>query len=688
MNRIFSTLIVTFLLMASQAQTVLFSEDFEDEVMMDMSGTSAQGISWTASCPFCASGDIFEVNTFGTTLQGLRGNDTNGPAEFVASGIDATGMYILVLEFDYESSGYSGSGNLECSSECSGCSGDPADVMIGSCNNCWDFLHWQISTGTFTDGGIVLGDDCNVADADHMISDPSCSSPYDANGNLIPGNDPTNLTVTITMAMWASAENMIIDNIVITGYTKSEAIAAGLIADAGDNNSIDLCTGTGSINLFNELLGSPDGGGVWSGPSATTGGDLGTLNLSNFNSGDYLYVTSTGAGCQDTAHVLVSNLGTAPNASVSGVQDLCSGDQITVTGSGNGSFTWSDLSTANTLDISTPGNYYLAVGSTCGNDTAFFSVGNLGTAPVASVSGVQNLCAGDQVTVFGNGTGNFVWSDNSTGPTLSVTAAGNYYLAVNNNCGTDTAFFNVGNLGGPPNGNLSGDLFTCSSNDLTTLTASGGTSYLWHNSSSTNSQTFQAGEIGYVLISNQCGQDSIAFVITNESVVADFDPNVTSGQEPLTVIFANNSSNATSYSWDFGNGFTSNSTNPSTDFASAGNYTVTMVAYNSFGCSDTYSTNIIVMDAIPLIIPNIFTPNNDAENDEFLISHPAVTNFTGTIFNRWGQKLFESSDIEFNWNGRNHTGKPAPDGTYFYVLEVTFVNGETESFSGAIELVR
>lgn len=758
MNRIIALALFILMLNQSFAQTILFSEDFEDEVITDMTGNSSQGIAWTATCPNCVAGDIFEVNTFGAVLQGLRGNDTNGPATFTASGIDATGMHILILEFDYESSGYSGSGNLECHTECSGCSGDPADALVGSCNNCWDYLAWEISTGTFTDGGIVLGNDCSVPDADHIISDPSCSSPYDANGNLIPGNDPSNLTVTIEMAMWASAENMIIDNVVITGYTKSEAIAAGLMSEAGDDNTVDLCNGPGTHNLFSDLLGTPDNGGVWDGPASTSNGDLGTIDLSSLTTGDYLYITSTGAGCQDTAIVTVTNngtiptssvsgvqdicqgdnvtvtgngngsfewsdgstnstlninsagnywlavfagctsdttfftigdLGSAPTASVSGVQDICSGNTITVTGSGSGTFEWSDMSTGTTLDISSAGNYYLAVENICGQDTAFFTVNDLGNPPTASVTGVQDICTGESVIVTANGTGSYTWSDNSTGSTLSVSTPGNYFLTVTNACGSDTENFTVGDLGSAPAGSLAGNQFVCDPNASTTLIASGGTSYFWSTSSTSTAETFSAGENGYVLIMNQCGQDSIAFAITNETVIAAFSLSDSTGEEPVTIQTINNSVNADSYDWSLGDGGASTDYSPVIEYPTSGDYIITLIATNTFGCSDTATATVYVIDPTPLVIPNIFTPNNDDVNDLFKVVHYSVEEFTGSIYNRWGQKLFENSDqYIFQWDGYNESGKPAPGGTYFYILEATFANGEKQTFSGSLELIR
>ncbi|MEL6143683.1 MAG: hypothetical protein AAFU67_18940, partial [Bacteroidota bacterium] len=113
----FFTLIVIFtagFLLPLRAQTVIFSEDFTAEFNGNTTGVSTEGIAWNAACPDCIdAGDFFETQT-----GQLRGNDTNGPAFFTANGIDATGCLVLTFQFDYNSVGYLGGGNLECASEC------------------------------------------------------------------------------------------------------------------------------------------------------------------------------------------------------------------------------------------------------------------------------------------------------------------------------------------------------------------------------------------------------------------------------------------------------------------------------------------------------------------------------------------------------------------------------------------
>jgi gliding motility-associated-like protein len=68
-------------------------------------------------------------------------------------------------------------------------------------------------------------------------------------------------------------------------------------------------------------------------------------------------------------------------------------------------------------------------------------------------------------------------------------------------------------------------------------------------------------------------------------------------------------------------------------------------------------------------IPNIYTPNNDGINDIFKIKSCDTTNFNLTIYNRWGIKIFETTNLKQGWDGRSTSGEECIDGNYFYVLE-------------------
>ena len=71
-----------------------------------------------------------------------------------------------------------------------------------------------------------------------------------------------------------------------------------------------------------------------------------------------------------------------------------------------------------------------------------------------------------------------------------------------------------------------------------------------------------------------------------------------------------------------------------------------------------------------LIIPNVFTPNNDNFNDQFVITAEGEVQMKVAIFNRWGNQEYINSNYANDWDGRNSDGAELPYDTYFYVLKL------------------
>lgn len=81
-----------------------------------------------------------------------------------------------------------------------------------------------------------------------------------------------------------------------------------------------------------------------------------------------------------------------------------------------------------------------------------------------------------------------------------------------------------------------------------------------------------------------------------------------------------------------------------------------------------------------VVIPNIITPNNDGSNDLFLLNFQYEN---VVIYNRWGQKLFESNNNESYWDGRTTSGNEVPDGTYYYII-----TAKEETYKGFVQVIR
>jgi gliding motility-associated-like protein len=97
-------------------------------------------------------------------------------------------------------------------------------------------------------------------------------------------------------------------------------------------------------------------------------------------------------------------------------------------------------------------------------------------------------------------------------------------------------------------------------------------------------------------------------------------------------------------------------------------------------CAKSVSADVFVDSGCEIIIPNVFSPNHDGENDQFVIKGILGTTNTVKIFNRWGQIVFEATNYRNTWDGRDLS-----DGTYFYEV---VVNGATESpYTGLLTIL-
>jgi len=92
------------------------------------------------------------------------------------------------------------------------------------------------------------------------------------------------------------------------------------------------------------------------------------------------------------------------------------------------------------------------------------------------------------------------------------------------------------------------------------------------------------------------------------------------------------------------------------------------------GCK-TYSDNLkLIVEPCELEIPNVITPNNDGYNDNFkIVNLEYYPNSTIVIFNRWGKKIYESSDYQNDWDGEGHS-----DGVYYFILNVNYNSGNND----------
>lgn len=155
---------------------------------------------------------------------------------------------------------------------------------------------------------------------------------------------------------------------------------------------------------------------------------------------------------------------------------------------------------------------------------------------------------------------------------------------------------------------------------------------------------------------------------------ADFETEYKIDCKGVHVDLTNLSTDANSYIWNL-NGHTETETDASYDLGFNSSFTFSLIAINNNLCKDTiiqqYNLNAF-QNYLNLTVPNVFTPNNDGLNDELgTITNTDLSDcFSISIFDRWGLEMFSSKSILEKWDGRTNSGKKAPQGTYFYVLEI------------------
>lgn len=130
-----------------------------------------------------------------------------------------------------------------------------------------------------------------------------------------------------------------------------------------------------------------------------------------------------------------------------------------------------------------------------------------------------------------------------------------------------------------------------------------------------------------------------------------------------------------------------NETDITYTFNEAGKYTVQLNVSDASGTCTVTETEEFNISESMLDIPNFFTPNGSpGYNDIFKVKHKSLVKFRATIFNRWGNKLYEWTNPDEGWDGK-YKGKYVNPGVYFYVIEATGSEGKKYKKGGDINIV-
>ncbi len=198
-----------------------------------------------------------------------------------------------------------------------------------------------------------------------------------------------------------------------------------------------------------------------------------------------------------------------------------------------------------------------------------------------------------------------------------------------------------------------------------------------------------------LIVSNgTCSDTATATVDLNNELRASFEgTSVVCPGDPATFTNNSTSSLSTTWAWNFGNGNTSTLQTPPPQFYAASNNTqdipVQLIITNTIGCSDTANNTIRVAGNCYIAIPKAFSPNGDGLNDYLYPTNAyKAKDLLFIIYNRGGQKIFETHNWENKWDG-TFKGNPQDPGTYVWLLHYTNIKtGKTVDLKGTTVLIR
>jgi gliding motility-associated-like protein len=306
--------------------------------------------------------------------------------------------------------------------------------------------------------------------------------------------------------------------------------------------------------------------------------------------------------------------------------------------------------------------------------------------PFVNLSGDEHICEGEtlKLSVSGPAENNYQWSTGDTSDVLYVSNTGSYYLSTNNGICERKDTFNVKLLDTPEVKAIS-DYIICANEKVTLQTNhKNALEFLW-STGETSEEIIVNTEGSYTLtVSNKCGSAQADIFVT----VFDL-PELNAGSDTTILLGTSAWLKAQGYGnflWNPPIGLScSNCPDPKVFLKETTTYTLIITDKN--GCQSIDSVTVFVDPDLAVFVPNIFSPNGDGANDVFFVRGKGVKRIEFMIFNRWGERIFEASDINEGWDG-THRGKAVNAGVFVYYIDAVLETDQRVIKKGDVTLIR
>jgi gliding motility-associated-like protein len=515
----------------------------------------------------------------------------------------------------------------------------------------------------------------NITTGSVVIASPSASQTYSVVGSSMNCNSATQTGVV-----------NVIPNPVITISPLNPTICAG---DAVALNANGASTYTW---IPSNTVDNPFSPVVMANPVVTT---------------NYTVIGSANS-CTSSAIRQVSVIALPNLQAIANPAAICNGDKTTINANGANAYTWSP-----TYGLSDPYSNFVVANPTV--TTLYTLTGNNGicTASISVPIVVLNkpvitlttsdpkICFGNSSTIFAAGAQSFSWAPNTNMNIISNNAAvvtpsasTNYTIIGMNTSGSISCVMTqeiMVEVVPPIVTSTSGSVAICKG-ESTKLYAGGSNSYVWAPQTGLSNSliaspvaTPSITTVYTVYVSNGgfCGTTGTVLVKVNPQPTVNAGPDlIFNSDEPM---YLNASGNGT-LTWVFGDGILCTPC-PNTQILPSNSGYYRIQAINEFGCKATDELYVEVTNYFNIYIPNIFTPNEDGLNDVFLVYGTGITDLEMTIFDRWGEKLYVSTDQLKGWDGTYKNEMRKND---VCVYKVTFksLDGKVHTRTGHVTLMK
>jgi gliding motility-associated-like protein len=444
-----------------------------------------------------------------------------------------------------------------------------------------------------------------------------------------------------------------------------------------------------------------------------------TSAISNLAAGTYTVTASNSAGCS-TVQTFTISTSMGPAVTFTATPVSCGGGSngsATVSASGGTppfTYSWitTPVQTGPTANNLAAGTYSVTVSDASGCSATYTTSVSQPTVLTTTTSVISNASCygssdGSASTNPAGGTAPYTygWTPGAQNTqTASGLAAGSYNVIVTDSKGCTTP--STATITQPTQIALvpSTTMASCGvANGTASVAPSGGTgpyTYLWLTTPVQNTQTINnlAGGTYNVIVTDSKGCTSQSSL----SVPSSGPPNAEFANTPdtvnlldATIFFTDLSLNATTWYWDFGdpnNPGSSTQQNPMHVYSDTGIYCITLIVTDPGGiCRDTAVHCIKVEAPFTFYIPNAFTPNNDGWNEMFHGDGTYIKSFSLLIFDRWGNKVFESNDIHKAWDGAvqgGHSKQLVQEDVFVWKVSIMDFNNKKHNYIGHVSMIK